>query len=108
MSRAVGEIAVSQDRVGVYASPEGLGQAFAFDILKESYHAESYIKTIKKLYGTARSTGSTTTWVLSSHDVSPIKVPMNSHTHIRSSGMLLDMGSRKPPTRPTSLSRPMI
>jgi alpha-glucosidase len=74
ISRAVGEIAVSQDRVGVYASPEGLGQAFAFDILKESYHADSYIKTIKKLYGTARSTGSTTTWVLSSHDVSSTRV----------------------------------
>lgn len=80
--RAVGEIAVSQDRVGVYASPDGLGQAFAFDILKESYHAESYIKTIKKLYDTARSTGSTTTWVLSNHDVSFVGTGISLCAHI--------------------------
>lgn len=67
---AVGEIFVSHDRVPLYASPEGLGQAFAFDIQKEAYDATAMRKTIDGLYNTARGAGSTTTWVLSNHDVS--------------------------------------
>lgn len=65
----MGEVFVSHDRVPLYASPEGLGQVFAFDIQKEAYDAESMRKTIDGLYSTARGAGSTTTWVLSSHDV---------------------------------------
>ena len=61
---------MAHDRVPLYASPEGLGQAFAFEIQKEAYDAESMRKTIDDLYYTARKAGSTTTWVLSNHDVS--------------------------------------
>jgi alpha-glucosidase len=61
---------VSPDRVHLYASPETLGQAFAFECTKQSYHATSLRQTIDELYHVAREAGSTTTWVLSSHDVS--------------------------------------
>ena len=63
---------MSLDRVPLYASPEGLGQAFAFDISKQAYNAPAFRKTIEALYQTAQGSGSMTTWVLSNHDVSVI------------------------------------
>jgi alpha-glucosidase len=63
---------VSHDRVALFASPKGLGQAFAFDVSKEAYNAPAFRKTIDGLYQTARAAGTTTTWVLSNHDVSPM------------------------------------
>ena len=65
----MGEVLVSHDRVPLFASPEGLGQAFAFDMQMEAYNAPAYRKTIDSLYHTACAAGSTTTWVLSNHDV---------------------------------------
>ena len=65
----MGEILVSLDRVPLYASPDGLGQAFAFDIQKEAFNAKAYRKIMDGLYHTAKKAGSTTTWVLSNHDV---------------------------------------
>lgn len=78
----MGEVFVSHDRVPLYASPEGLGQAFAFDIQKEAYDATAMRKTIDGLYNTARGAGSTTTWVLSNHDVSlfPVSPEGSSYT----------------------------
>ena len=63
---------VSHDRVPLYASPEGLGQVFAFDIQKEAYDAAAFKGIIDGLYNTARNAGTTTTWVLSNHDVRPL------------------------------------
>lgn len=67
---------MAHDRVPLYASPEGLGQAFAFEIQKAAYDAPSLRTTIDGLYDTARGAGTTTTWVLSNHDVCRLFQPV--------------------------------
>jgi alpha-glucosidase len=57
------------ERRAKYASPEGLGQAFSFDLLVADFEAEQFRKIIDDNLEQVRLTGSTTTWVLSNHDV---------------------------------------
>ena len=52
-----------------YASPEGLGQAFSFDLLLADFNAPQFRTIITDNLEQARLTGSTTTWVFSNHDV---------------------------------------
>ncbi|WP_240719972.1 glycoside hydrolase family 13 protein [Pseudarthrobacter sp. NamB4] len=52
-----------------YASPEGLGQAFSFDLLLADFNAAQFRTIITDNLEQARLTGSTTTWVFSNHDV---------------------------------------
>ncbi|TLM85947.1 glycoside hydrolase family 13 protein [Pseudarthrobacter sp. NamE5] len=52
-----------------YASPEGLGQAFSFDLLLADFNAAQFRTIISDNLEQARLTGSTTTWVFSNHDV---------------------------------------
>jgi alpha-glucosidase len=52
-----------------YASPEGLGQAFSFDLLMADFNASQFRAIITDNLEQARLTGSTTTWVFSNHDV---------------------------------------
>lgn len=52
-----------------YASPEGLGQAFSFDLLLADFNAAQFCTIITDNLAQARLTGSTTTWVFSNHDV---------------------------------------
>ena len=61
---------VAQDRVSLYANSQGLGQAFSFSLLLREFDREQYRYAIDTSLRMAREAGSTTTWVLSNHDVS--------------------------------------
>ena len=52
-----------------YASAEGLGQAFNFDLLEAEFDAAQFRSTITDNLAHVSSFGSSTTWVFSSHDV---------------------------------------
>jgi hypothetical protein len=54
----------------LYASPEGLGQSFSFDMLMCPYNAAKYKETIDESLKQVKNIESSTTWVLSNHDVS--------------------------------------
>nr|WP_314845239.1 glycoside hydrolase family 13 protein [uncultured Microbacterium sp.] len=67
---AVAEAWVSTpERRAKYASAEGLGQAFNFDLLVADFDAEQFRTIIADNLEQARITGSSSTWVLSNHDV---------------------------------------
>jgi len=66
---AVAEAWVPAPRRPRYASPEGLGQAFNFDLLGEKWSAKKFKKTIDFNVKLAQKSGSSSTWVLSNHDV---------------------------------------
>ncbi|WP_312172745.1 glycoside hydrolase family 13 protein [Microbacterium sp.] len=67
---AVAEAWVSTpERRAKYASAEGLGQAFNFDLLVADFDATQFRTIIADNLAQARETGSSTTWVLSNHDV---------------------------------------
>mgnify|MGYP001615413782 CR=1 FL=1 len=57
------------DRRMRYASPEGLGQAFNFDLLQADFAAAPFRTIITENLALAEASGSSTTWVLSNHDV---------------------------------------
>jgi alpha-glucosidase len=69
---AVAEAWVASDRKHHYASPEGLGQSFSFDMLMCDYKCEGFKKTISQSLVDAKKSGSSSTWVLSNHDVSSL------------------------------------
>ncbi|GAB3248310.1 glycoside hydrolase family 13 protein [Arthrobacter pigmenti] len=52
-----------------YASAEGLGQAFNFDLLEADFEADQFRDIISSNLGQAKEAGSSTTWVFSNHDV---------------------------------------
>ncbi|MFI0787241.1 glycoside hydrolase family 13 protein [Streptomyces lydicus] len=66
---AVAEAWVRNSRRAAYATPQELGQAFNFDFLKASLHAEELRSAIDTALAGARAAGATATWVLSNHDV---------------------------------------
>lgn len=66
---AVAEAWVHPHRRPAYASIEGLGQSFNFDLLDSVWDAESFQAIIDKNLKFAHDTGSSTTWVMSNHDV---------------------------------------
>ncbi len=66
---AVAEAWVAADRRARYASAEGLGQAFNFDLLEADFDAGSFKEIIEFNLGLAEQSGSSTTWVFSNHDV---------------------------------------
>ena len=66
---AVAEAWVPASRRARYASPGGLGQAFNFDLLRADWSAEAFITVIRENLELARSSGTSSTWVLSNHDV---------------------------------------
>lgn len=67
---AVAEAWVSTpERRAKYASAEGLGQAFNFDLLVADFDAEDFRRIIADNLAQAALSGSSTTWVLSNHDV---------------------------------------
>jgi len=59
----------SAHRRARYASPEGLGQAFNFDLLLADWDAIEFRKVIEENLTLARSAGTSSTWVFSNHDV---------------------------------------
>jgi alpha-glucosidase len=66
---AVAEAWVPAHRRPRYASAEGLGQAFNFDLLTAPWEAESFTRIITDNLALAAQSGSSSTWVLSNHDV---------------------------------------
>ncbi|HEY0258971.1 MAG TPA: glycoside hydrolase family 13 protein [Lacisediminihabitans sp.] len=66
---AVAEAWVAADRRARYASAEGLGQAFNFDLLEADFEAGRFREIIAFNVELARQSGSSSTWVLSNHDV---------------------------------------
>lgn len=66
---AVAEAWVPAHRRARYASPTGLGQAFNFDLLMADYDAAEFRRIIVDNLAFADSSGSSTTWVFSNHDV---------------------------------------
>jgi alpha-glucosidase len=66
---AVAEAWVESSRRHRYASPEGLGQAFNFDLLEANFAAKTFRRVVNENLALAAMSGSSTTWVLSNHDV---------------------------------------
>ncbi|MDX6324694.1 MAG: alpha-glucosidase [Nocardioidaceae bacterium] len=66
---AVAEAWVPAHRRARYASPEGLGQAFNFDLLRAPWDEKSVKAVIEENLDLALESGATSTWVLSNHDV---------------------------------------
>ena len=66
---AVAEAWVDPSRVPLYASPRGLGQAFNFDLLLADFDATQFRDIITASLELAVRSGSSSTWVLSNHDV---------------------------------------
>jgi alpha-glucosidase len=66
---AVAEAWVHADRRARYASPEGLGQAFNFDLLQADFDGAQFRQIITKNLAEAEASGASSTWVFSNHDV---------------------------------------
>ena len=65
----VAEAWVAANRRPAYASAKGLGQSFNFDMLGAGWNPAKVRQIAKYNLKTAATTGSSTTWVLSNHDV---------------------------------------
>jgi alpha-glucosidase len=57
------------DRRARYATSASLGQAFNFDLLRAPFAAGAFRQIVTRNLAEAASAGSTSTWVLSNHDV---------------------------------------
>lgn len=66
---AVAEATVPVQRRVNYATPDTLGQAFNFDLLGTPWQAAAFRATIAHSLQLAQSTGSSSTWTLSNHDI---------------------------------------
>ncbi|MCU1526526.1 MAG: alpha-amylase, partial [Frondihabitans sp.] len=66
---AVAEAWVAADRRARYASAEGLGQAFNFDLLEADFDAGQFRTIIEFNLALSADSGSSSTWVFSNHDV---------------------------------------
>jgi len=66
---AVAEAWVDKGRVPLYAHPESLGQAFNFDLLQADFDADQFRSVVTANLELASASGSSSTWVLSNHDV---------------------------------------
>ena len=65
----VAEAWVPPSRRARYASPHGLGQAFNFDLLEANWNAGELLRVITDNLAAAQQYGTSTTWVLSNHNV---------------------------------------
>ncbi|WOF22778.1 glycoside hydrolase family 13 protein [Microbacterium betulae] len=66
---AIAEAWVDTPRRPRYASAEGLGQAFNFDLLQADFDAERFRAIVAENLELSAASGSSTTWVFSNHDV---------------------------------------
>ncbi|HET6240716.1 MAG TPA: alpha-amylase family glycosyl hydrolase, partial [Arthrobacter sp.] len=66
---AVAEAWVHASRRARYASPQGLGQAFNFDLLQADFDAAEFREIITRNLAEASESGASSTWVFSNHDV---------------------------------------
>jgi len=105
----VAEAWVDASRRARYASPEGLGQAFNFDLLKADFDAAAFREVIESNLELARQSGSSTTWVLSNHDVvrhaTRYGLPPQGDAELEPSRQWLLHGGRPPLQRELGLRR---
>jgi len=66
---AVAEAWVTAERRVLYARADELGQAFNFDLLETEWDAAQFHSTIAENLALAATTSTSSTWVLSNHDV---------------------------------------
>ncbi|MFF1823233.1 glycoside hydrolase family 13 protein [Kribbella sp. NPDC058245] len=66
---AVAEAFVPAARRARYASADGLGQAFNFDLLQADWDYDKFRQVIEENLALADQNGSSSTWVFSNHDV---------------------------------------
>jgi alpha-glucosidase len=66
---AVAEAFAAPERRAMYARPTGLGQAFNFDLLEAYFGAADFREVVTFCLEQAEKSGSSSTWVLSNHDV---------------------------------------
>ncbi|MDR1766949.1 MAG: glycoside hydrolase family 13 protein [Propionibacteriaceae bacterium] len=67
---AVGEVWLeNRERLARYATDKSLGQVFNFDLLRADFRAGEFRSIVSEHLAIAERAGSTTTWVLSNHDV---------------------------------------
>ncbi len=66
---AVAEAWVHATRRARYASPDGLGQAFNFDLLRADWNPGQFRSIITTNLTEAENSGASSTWVFSNHDV---------------------------------------
>lgn len=66
---AVAEAWVHPERRARYASPDGLGQAFNFDLLQAEWDGAAFRTAIRNNLTAAEESGASSTWVFSNHDV---------------------------------------
>lgn len=66
---AVAEAWVDAKRVPRYANKDSLGQCFNFDLLESDFDANQFKKIIQHNLSLAKNSDSSSTWVLSNHDV---------------------------------------
>jgi alpha-glucosidase len=66
---AVAEAWVHSSRLSRYASPNGLGQAFNFDLLQAPWRAGDLHRAIEQNLADLTAADASPTWVLSNHDV---------------------------------------
>lgn len=66
---AVAEAWVTPEHQRYYASTEELGQVFNFEFAKADWRADDFRRAIEEGLACAELSGSTSTWVLSNHDV---------------------------------------
>ena len=66
---AVGEVSAPMSRRSRYTSDQALHQAFNFELIDATWTADSFHGIIDRALSMAAETGSSSTWVLSNHDV---------------------------------------
>lgn len=66
---AIGEAWVVPEHQHFYASETELGQVFNFEFAKASWNSDEFYNAIMSGLNAASESGSTTTWVMSNHDV---------------------------------------
>ena len=82
---AVGEVMAPSSRRGRYTTDNGLHQAFNFELLEANWDASEFHGVIDHALAMAGESGSSSTWVLSNHDVArhasrfglPVKTDLN-------------------------------
>ena len=94
---AVAEAWVHPSRQYLYASPDELGQVFNFEFAKMDWIRDSFHTAIEEGLDAAERAGSTSTWVMSNHDVPRHvsryglpQVPASSHHQLAKDWLLRD------------------
>ena len=94
---AVGEAWVAPEHQWMYASTDELGQVFNFEFAKKNWFAADFRLAIEEGLDAAERSKSTTTWVLSNHDVprhatrfALPQVPSSTHHQIATDWLLRD------------------